>query len=67
MTSSSGKININTASKEELKQLDGIGDVMADRIIEYRMSSSFKSKEDIMSVKGIGSGTYEKIKEDITV
>ena len=59
-------ININTASKEELTTLNGIGDVIAERIIEYRSSNSFKNKEDIMSVKGIGSGTYDKIKDDIT-
>lgn len=59
-------ININTAAKEELTTLNGIGDVIAERIIEYRSGNSFKNKEDIMSVKGIGSGTYEKIKDDIT-
>ncbi len=65
--SSTGLININSASKDELKTLNGIGDVMAERIIEYRSSNAFKSKEDLMSVKGIGTGTYEKIKDDITV
>ena len=63
----SGLININTASADELKTLSGIGDVMAERIVEYRSSTAFKSKEDIMSVDGIGSKTYEKIKDDITV
>lgn len=62
-----GLININTASADELKTLNGIGDVMAERIIEYRSSTAFKSIEDIMSVEGIGSKTYEKIKNDITV
>ena len=61
----SGLININLASREELMTLNGIGEVMADRIIEYRSGSRFKSKEDIMSVKGIGSGIYEKIKDSI--
>ena len=63
----SGTININTATADELKTLSGIGDVMAERIISYRSSAAFKSKEDIMSVDGIGSKTYEKIKDDITV
>lgn len=63
----SGLININTASADELKTLSGIGEVMAERIIEYRSSTAFKSKEDIMSVDGIGSKIYEKIKDDITV
>ncbi len=63
----SGLVNINTASADELKTLNGIGDVTAEKIIEYRSSTAFKSKEDIMSVDGIGSKTYEKIKDDITV
>lgn len=63
----SGLININTATADELKTLNGIGDVMAGRIIEYRSSRAFKNIEDIMSVDGIGSRTYEKIKDHITV
>ena len=62
---SKGFVNINTASLDELKTLNGIGDVMAERIIEYRSSQTFKSKEDIMSVDGIGKGIYEKIKDRI--
>ena len=59
-------VNINTASADELKTLNGIGDVIAERIIEYRSHSAFKSIEDIMSVDGIGKKTYEKIKDRIT-
>ncbi|MBR1985856.1 MAG: helix-hairpin-helix domain-containing protein [Mogibacterium sp.] len=62
-----GLININTVSADELKTLNGIGDAMAERIIEYRSSRAFRSREDIMSVDGIGSKTYEKIKDHITV
>ncbi len=62
-----GLININTASPDELKTLTGVGDVTAQKIIDYRSSKAFKSKEDIMSVDGIGSKTYEKIKDRITV
>ena len=58
-------MNINTATLEELKTLNGIGDVIAERIIEYRSLNAFKSKEDIMSVDGIGKGIYEKIKDRI--
>ena len=60
-------ININTASADELKTLTGVGDVTAEKIIEYRSTKAFKSKEDIMSVDGIGSKTFEKIKDRITV
>lgn len=60
-----GLVNINTATLDELKTLNGIGDVIAERIIEYRASNAFKSKEDIMSVNGIGKVIYEKIKDHI--
>ena len=66
VSDASGLVNINLASKDELMTLNGIGDVMADRIIEYRTNNRFKNKEDIMSVKGIGNGIYEKIKDSIT-
>jgi competence protein ComEA len=62
-----GLVNINAASADELKTLNGIGDVMAERIIQYRTVKPFKSIEDIMSVDGIGSKIYEKIKDHITV
>lgn len=67
VTPADALININIASKEELTTLNGIGDAIAERIIEYRASNRFKNKEDIMSVKGIGSATYDKIKDKITV
>lgn len=62
-----GKINLNIASKDELKSLSGIGDVIADRIIEYRNTNRFKSIEEIKNVKGIGNSIFEKIKENIKV
>ena len=67
VNSDSNFVNINTADKEQLKTLSGIGDVIADRIIEYRSTTRFNKKEDIMSVKGIGSAIYEKIKDRIIV
>jgi len=62
-----GKININMCSKSELTSLPGIGDVIADRIIEYRTSNKFKNIEEIMNVSGIGDKKYEGIKELIKV
>ncbi len=61
-------ININTASAKELQSLEGIGEVKAARIIEYRETyGNFSSIRDILKVSGIGEKTYEKIKDKITV
>jgi len=61
-------VNINTASKDELKRLEGIGDATAKKIIDYRdKNGSFKTKEDIKNVSGIGTSKYEKIKEKIVI
>jgi competence protein ComEA len=62
------KVNINTASLEELESLPRIGPAIANRIIEYRNTHGrFKSIEEITKVKGIGKKTFEKIKDMITV
>ena len=61
------KININTASKEELMTLDGIGESTASKIIEYRKTSEFIEIEDIMNVSGIGEAKFNNIKDNITV
>ena len=62
------EVNINTADKETLSSLPGIGPVIAERIIEYReKNESFKTKEDIMNIKGIGDKTFQKIKDFIVV
>lgn len=60
-------ININIATAEELKQLNGIGDVIAARIVEYAQTIGFNSIEDIKNVKGIGDKKYDNIKDKITV
>lgn len=62
-----GKININTCTKEELMSLPGVGEVLAERILEYREQTSFKTLEDIMNVSGIGEKKFENIKELIIV
>lgn len=63
-----GKVNINKASVQELTSLNGIGEAKAASIIAYREShGSFQSIEEIMQVDGIAQGTYEKIKDNITV
>lgn len=62
------KININTASKEELQTLDGIGEAKAKAIIEYReKNGNFQKIDDIKNVSGIGDSVYEKIKNNITI
>lgn len=62
------KINLNTAGKEELMLLDGIGEELAERILEYRMENGpFAKTEEIQNVKGIGEKTYAKIAEELTI
>lgn len=62
-----GKVNINTATKEELMTLSGIGAAKALAIIEYRKTNPFQKIEDIQKVSGIGESVYEKIKDSITI
>lgn len=66
--SSNVVVNINNGTKEELMQLKGVGEVTAQRIIDYRETNgAFNSIEDITNVKGIGDATFEKLKNNIVV
>ncbi len=63
-----GKVNINTASVDELDALPGVGPAIAQRIVDYRTENGpFHSIEDLMQVKGIGSATFAELKDRITV
>ncbi len=62
------KININTASAEELARLQGVGPVIAQRIVDYReQHGRFVSAEDLTKVPGVGTKTLEKNRERITI
>lgn len=60
-------ININIDSFDGLISIDGIGEVIANRIIEYRNETLFITIEDILNIKGIGQTLFAKIKDFITV
>lgn len=62
------KLNLNTATKEDLMQLEGIGEKTAERILEKRKQlGEFKVIEQLTEVKGIGEKSFEKIKDFIKV
>lgn len=61
------KVSINTASKEQLEALPGIGASKAEAIIAYRESKPFDSIEELKEIKGIGESVFEKLKEHITL
>lgn len=59
-------VNINSASVEQLTQIKGIGDVKAERIVEYRdKNGAFKTLDELKNVKGIGEGTLKKVKPEL--
>ena len=67
-SSNTDVININTANKEQLMKISGVGKTKAEEIISYReKNGDFKKKEDITKVHGIGKATFEKIKDKIEV
>ena len=67
ISSENEKVNINTATKDELSTLQGIGESKANNIIEYRNNTKFTSIDDIKNVNGIGDSIFEKIKDNIEV
>lgn len=62
------KININTANKEELQSISGIGPALAEKIVSYRNTNGkFKKVEDLKNVNGIGESKYRNIKDSICI
>ena len=61
-------VNLNTATKDELIALPGIGPAKAQAILDYRAQhGGFRSVEELKDVKGIGAKRYEKLKAELTV
>jgi len=60
-------VDINNADVKELSSLKGIGEVKAKSIVEFRKNHCFKSKDELMQVKGIGQKTLEKNLSNISV
>ena len=63
-----GPVNLNTATLEELDALPGIGETLAQRILDYREANGgFQNLEELMEVDGIGQSTFEELKGKITL
>ena len=61
-------VNLNTATKEELVALPGIGPAKAQAILDYRKANgAFKSVDELKDVKGIGAKRFEKLKGELTI
>ena len=65
---STEKVNLNTATQEQLETLPGVGPAMAKRIVEYRTKvGKFAKIEEIINVKGIGEKRFQKMKDRLVV
>ena len=63
-----GKIDVNTATAVELTEINGVGSVLAQRIVEYRqVNGKFKSLDELEKVKGVGEKKLEKMKPLLTL
>src|SRR5512141_3060751 len=61
-------VNVNSATREQLESLNGIGPVKAQAIIDYRAKNGpFRSLEDLKKVDGIGDATFDKIRGDVSL
>ena len=66
--SPSEKINLNTATEEELAALPGIGEVLAERILQYReKNGEFETISEVMNVSGIGDKKFNAIKDSVII
>jgi competence protein ComEA len=62
------RVNVNTATVEQLTALPGVGPALAARIVDHRQKSgAFRSTQEVMSVKGIGEKNFAKIEAWLTV
>lgn len=67
-SSEGGKVNLNTANKDELETVPGIGDVTAQKIIDYReKNGGFKTIDDLKKIDRIGEKTFEKFKDKVDI
>jgi competence protein ComEA len=67
-SSEGGKVNLNTATKDELKTVPGIGDVTAQKIIDFReKNGGFKTIDDLKKIDRIGEKTFEKFKDKVDI
>jgi competence protein ComEA len=63
-----GKVNLNTASAQQLTVLPGVGPKLAERIVEYRQKAGgFKSTQELMNVGGIGEKNFAKLQPHVVV